>query len=276
MTRIGWGFFLIVLAGCSQLPVENGSTSSGTIKTRGVYTTLAKPGQELDMSGGEYLQCRSFSGQAPAAVIMGYGDSDGHVNYGQPYDLQLVESASGTIMETYTGQIYHGKAAIMDLAIRKTGQYRLVLTINGSPADTWDFSVTRNAPADRHPGEAATAYAQGDFAVAIEDEALDAFKSYNDSLIWLLNREIQKELKEHPSLDDFAQMPPGHVLVQFDLKASGQVASPRILENTLSEALGRFFLGVLQNGAPYKSWPAEARAAVGVDSRTLRVNFYYN
>jgi hypothetical protein len=64
--------------------------------------------------------------------------------------------------------------------------------------------------------------------------------------------------------------------VQFDLSARGEVTSPQIVENTLSNAIGQFFLRALQNGAPYKAWPAEARAAAGGDTRAMKVTFRYD
>ena len=63
---------------------------------------------------------------------------------------------------------------------------------------------------------------------------------------------------------------------QFYLHASGQVTAPQIVENTLPDALEKFFLRVLQRGAPYQALPAEARATLASDTRAMKITFYYN
>lgn len=271
---------LLGLAGCSTAIKDGpaaGSGGSGTIKARGVYTTLAMPGQHLDLPASGYLSYRTFApGQTPAAVVVGYGDNEGRVNYSQAYELRLVESASGAMLQTFTSQAYGDMADVVNLPIRKSGKYQLQLVIGGSVADTWDFTVTREASADAASSGPSPAYAKGDFSVGMTDfEGTDLFKEYDDSLLWSLNVAIQKELN-HANQDDFAQIPPGQVVIQLDLSASGQVAAPKIIENTLSDALGKFFLRAIQAGAPYKVWPPEARASLGSDTRTMKITFYYN
>ena len=119
---------LLVLTGCGALLNDGGMASggSGAIKARGVYTTLAMPGQHLDLPASAYLSYRTFApGQTPAAVVVGYGENDTHVNYGQAYELRLVESASGTVLQTFNSQAYGDMADVVDLPIRKSGKYQL-------------------------------------------------------------------------------------------------------------------------------------------------------
>jgi hypothetical protein len=270
---------LLVLPGCSTV-LNNGGTGSGgsgAIKARGVYTTLAMPGRHLDLPASGYLSYRTFGpGQTPAAVVVGYGDNETHVNYGQTYELRLMESASGTVLQTFNSQAYGDMADVVDLPIRKSGKYQLQLALGGSVADTWDFTVIRETPADSGSGGPPAAYARGDFSVGMTDfQSPDAFKEYDDSLLWALNVAIPKELEE-ANRDDFAQLAPGHVAIQFCLHANGQVTAPQILENTLSDALGEFFLRVLQRGVPYQAWSAETRAALASETRTMKITFYYN
>jgi len=270
---------LLVLTGCSALLNDGGMASggSGAIKARGVYTTLAMPGQHLDLPASAYLSYRTFApGQTPAAVVVGYGENDTHVNYGQAYELRLVESASGTVLQTFNSQAYGDMADVVDLPIRKSGKYQLQLAIGGSVADTWDFTVLREAVADAGSDRPPSAYARGDFSVGLTDfQDTDAFKDYDDALLWALNVAIPKELAA-ANRDDFAQIAPGHVVIQFDLHASGQVTAPEVVENTLPDTLGKFFLRVLQRGAPYQAWPADARAALASDTRAMKITFYYN
>ena len=120
------------------------------------------------------------------------------------------------------------------------------------------------------------AYAKGNFSTGIEGlENTDAFIQYDDYLLQAFNNAVQKEY-DKVIHDDFAQIPPGHVVVQFDLSETGQVSSPKIIENTLNEKLGQFFLRALQKGSPYKAWPASARVAIGTGSRSVKVTFYYD
>ena len=165
----------------------------------------------------------------------------------------------------------------MNLPIRKSGDYRLKLIINDSVYDTWDFTVNREIPADAASATAPPpVYAKGNFSTSIEGpENTDAFNQYDDSLMQAFNEAVLKEYA-NASHDSFAQIPPGHVVVQFELSETGLVSSQKIIENTLNETLGQFFLHALQNGSPYKAWPAAARAAIGTGSRVVKVTFYYD
>jgi hypothetical protein len=251
---------------------------SGTIKARGVYTTLALQGHPLDLPGPNYLCRRTFGfDETPAAVVTGYGDFVGDVNYPETYELRLIERASGVVLETFNHEVHAGKAAVVALPIRKSGDYRLELIIQGATADIWDFSVKRAASTDAVlDGASPASYAKGEFSAGMENyKLLDEFKEYDSSFLWSLNVAIYHEYKR-ANPNDFAQMPAGRVVIGFDLNATGQVTSPTILENTLSDAFGEFFLRALQNGAPYKNWPADARAALGTPTRHMKVTFRYN
>jgi hypothetical protein len=261
---------VFICAGCD-------TTSSSVVKERGVYTTVAMEGENIDLPASGYTSCKTFGpSQTPAAVVVGYGFDDG-VNRDRPqeFDLQLIEVTSGTVIHTTSGSAFAGKAAVIDLPIRKSGNYRLKLIINNSVYDTWDFTVNREAPADTASVAAQPpAYAKGMFGTSIE-EIPDAFSQYDDSLMQALNDVIQKE-SAAANHDIFAQIPPGRVVIQFDLNDTGQISSAKIIENTLNDALGQFFLHALQDGAPYKAWPAATRAAFGTSSRSMKVNFNYD
>jgi hypothetical protein len=153
----------------------------------------------------------------------------------------------------------------------------LKLIMNGSVADTWGFSVTRNVPAGTlSPTGQPPVYAKGDFSASIPPEqTTDAFMDYDNTLLLYILNDVEREFFKADH-DDFAQVPPGKVVVRFDLNETGQVSSPRIIQNTLTGALGQFFIRALQDGAPYKAWPAAARAAFGSDTRAVNITFYYN
>jgi hypothetical protein len=275
-----WILFLIALlalagifgvAGC-------GTTSSNVIKERGVYTTMAMEGQNLDLPASGYTSCKTFGpGQTPAAVVVGYGYWEGTYNRPQAFNLEVVEVTSGTVVLNRSGNALAGKAEYINLPIRKSGDYQLKLIINDSVYDTWDFTVNREVPADAASAAAQPrVYAKGNFSTSIEGlETSDAFNQYDDSLLQAFNDAVQKEYA-NANHDDFAQVTPGRVVVQFDLSETGQVSLPKIIENTLNETLGQFFLRALQSGSPYKAWPATVRAAIGTGLRSVKVTFFYD
>ena len=269
---------LCALAGCDTTGGDAGTAGAGPIKERGVYTTLAMPGHDLDMPGAGYHSRNTFGpDQKPAAVVVGYGSWFDGNNQPQPFDLELDEVATGAVVFKSSGDAYAGRAAIFNLPIRKSGDYQLKLILNGSVADTWDFSVTRNVPVSTLSATGQPpVYAQGGFSASIPPvQTTDAFMEYDDTLVqYILNAVERKFFKaDH---DDFAQVPPGKVIVRFDLSETGQVSSPQIIQNTLTDALGQFFLQALQGGAPYPAWPAAAHAAFGSGLRTVNITFYYN
>jgi TonB family protein len=262
---------LFCLAGCA-------APSQRVVKDRGVYTTLAMEGHNLDLPGSGYTSCKAFGpGQTPTAVIVGYGHREGGVNQLQPFQLEVVEAASGTVIVNENGNASAGKVAMLDLPIRKSGNYKLKLIIDNSVYDTWDFTVNREA-ADGDTAGAANlpVYAQGIFGISIESPATeDAFSHYDDSLNRvMLNAVTEESMKSNK--DIFAQVPPGKVVVQFDLNETGSIASLKIISNTLNEALGQFFLRALRNAAPYPAWPADVRAAFGSGTRAMEVTFRYD
>ncbi|MDR3456410.1 MAG: energy transducer TonB [Verrucomicrobiae bacterium] len=253
-----WGF-----TGC-------GTTGSSVSKDWGVYTTAAMKGQNLDLPASGYTSSKTFGpGQTPAAVVVGYGYWDGAYNHPQEFNLEVVEAGSATVILNLNGSVFAGKAAVLNLPIRKSGSYKLKLVVNGSVYDTWDFTVTREAAATTAP----VVYAKGEFSASINGIP-EAFTGYDEYLLTALNEAVQKE-GEHISRDEFAQMPPGQVVVQFDLGETGQAGSAKILQNTLNETLGQFFLRAVQGGSPYKAWPANVRAAFGAGSRSVTVTFFY-
>ncbi len=270
---------LCAIAGCVTTGGDNTDTIAGgnaTVKERGVYTTLAMTGQNLDMPGFGYISRNTFGpGQTPAAVVVGYGFWDGSNNQPQTFDLELDETVTGAVVFKSSGDAYAGRAAIFDLPIRKSGDYHLKLIMNGSVSDTWDFSVTRNVPADIPSATGQTpVYAQDNFSASIEGEkTTDAFMQYDDTLLQYIMNDLQREF-ENANHDDFAQIAPGQIVVQFNLSATGQVSSPQILQNNLTDVAGQFFLRVLQDGAPYKPWPAAAQAALGSNTRVVKMTFY--
>lgn len=44
----------------------------------------------------------------------------------------------------------------------------------------------------------------------------------------------------------FAQVPPGKVIVQLELKDTGEIGSATVTSNTLTDALGEFFIRALR------------------------------
>jgi hypothetical protein len=255
-----------------------GCSSSGNpqvTKERGVYTTTAVEGRPLDMPGGGYQACRTFShGIMPAAVVTGYGYYDGTYNHPQSFTLQVVEAATGTIIITEDGEAYYGKAAVIDLPVRKSGNYHLKLLMNHSVYDTWDFTVSGDSEGSVASNGKPPAYATGNFTVSIDPSSLnDAFTQYDETFdMDLVNAAAKEAGNSDRSI--FSQIPPGKVVIRFNLDDKGQVHDALINQNTLNEDLGKFFLGALKSGTPYKSWPASARATLGSGTRMMVITYY--
>ncbi|MEI7730244.1 MAG: hypothetical protein WCO56_11770 [Verrucomicrobiota bacterium] len=262
---------ILCLAGCAANNIT-------FVKDRGVYTTVAVEGHHLDMPGSGYVSCKIFGpNQTPAAVVVGYGYWAGGFNRPQAFILELVEASSGTVLGNMTGSSLAGKAAVFKLPIRKSGDYKLKLIINQSVYDTWDFSVNREMPADNVADILKPqVYAKGNLSVGIESSKGERdFAAYDSLLIHAMMEAVHKEAeKNNPDL--FVQLPPGKVMIQCDLDEIGSVTSLKIISNTLNETLGQFYLRAVRNGAPYRPWPAAARASMGSQVRSLKVVFYYN
>jgi hypothetical protein len=272
------GFRAAVAATAASFLAGCGTTGPQSAKQCGVYTTLSVPGHHLDMPGEQYRSCKVFGpGQTPTAVVVGYGHWNGTINHPQPFRLQVVERAGGAVLSDSQGIEYADRAWLLNLPIRKSGDYQLKLLIDDAVYDTWDFTVARDAAAvsagaaDKKP-----AYAEGFFGLRFEPTPESAdFTDYDASLSHALLRAVQKEASavDH---DIFVQVEPGAVRIRFDLDDQGRVTSPSILENTLPEALGQFFMRALQAGSPYPSWPAAARTAAGKTTRQLTATFSYD
>jgi hypothetical protein len=181
--------------------------------------------------------------------------------------------ATGAVILTEDGSAFYGRVQSLNLSIRKSGSYKLKLIVDGTVYDTWDFSVTRH-PTDA--GQTGTAKYASLFSVSIETPIQnDATASYDEDLNRLLLNAITEESRKG-NTDIFTQISPGKLVVQFDLNAKGTVGAPKIISNTLTEAIGEFFLRTLVHTAPYPSWSQQVRDAIGSDTRTMRVSFAYD
>lgn len=264
-------FILLELLALGCLCGLSGCTiTTGTVKERGAYTTLAMHGQRLDLPSSGYTSYKNFGpGQTPAAVIVGYGSSDGIYNHPQQFDLQVIEAKTGAVVLDTSGSEYEGRAAVVDLPIRKTGDYQLKLLIDNSVSDTWDFTVDRGRDAAAGAqGAPEPAYAKGNFSISMPPGD-EAFTEYDAYFLDAVNNAVQRASNKAADRSIFFQVPAGKMVIQFQLDQAGNVNSPRITENTLGEALGRFYLQALRDGAPYKSWKA------GTPTRQMKVTFYY-
>lgn len=266
---------LLGMCGCDTVGTDPGS---GSVKTRGVYTTLALQGHSLDMPDTAYLSHTAFGqGQAAAAVVVGYGSFNNGLNQPEAFELELTEAQSGRVVLRTQGGIYAGRAAIQRLPIRKSGDYRLKLLINHTLADTWNFSVTR-APVAEHPAPAGhpSEYAQGAFGISLDPVSVSGpFSEYDRQLIQAILSSVQRQArKEDP--DIFAQVEPGQVTARVVQKESGALSEAVIVDNTLTEELGQFFLRALQGRSTYGAWPAAAREVNPSAERTISVIFRYD
>jgi hypothetical protein len=251
------------LAGCA-------GSGGSTMKERGVYTTLAMEGKSLDLPGSGYTTYKTFGpGQTPAAVVIGYGYWDGTYNHPQQFDLQVIENATGAVILDTSGFEYADRVAVIDLPIRKSGNYQLKLLVNNSVYDTWDFTVDRGAPTEDAAKTPSPGYAKGTFAVGLttQDESTN-FASYNSYLVNAVSDAVQRAANKADQAI-FSQVPAGKVVVGFQLDDAGNVGSPQVLENTLNDALAQFFLRALQDVGQFKPWSAEEH------TRHLKLTFHY-
>jgi hypothetical protein len=283
MKRRAYNAFLAVstlagvfwLAGCDTVA----TTNPGVVKNRGIYTTVAQEGQSSDMAASDLPSSTNFTAiQIPEVVITGYGFPDGTP---QPFDLQVVETAGETIVFTNSGSAAAGKVALIELPISYSGKYQARLLINDYVQDAWDFAVKRDATTPREvaapgltnsPASSATDAKNNIEVVVGPWGGGDIFGDYDDDLNKTLTAAVADARKAHP--DVFSEGTPGHVIIRFDMDEKGQVSSPQIIGNTLSDAFGQFFLSVLQTGSPYKPWSTVVKTVYGDHPRTMKVTFY--
>jgi hypothetical protein len=234
-------------------------------------------GENLDMPGSGYTSWNTFHpGQTPAAVVVGYGYWDGSVSRPQDFSLEVVELPTGNVIIRRSGEAHAGKAAVLDLPIRKSGSYSVRLRVNGSIYDTWNFTVDREAIAGEGGPASAAAYAKGNFSASLDPSCLrDAFLKYDEQFLQDVMNAVGKEEEKGPQ-EMFAQVAPGQVTVRFDLGEKGGIRSPQIVTRTLNETLAGFFLRALTNGAPYRPWPASATAANAQGWRPIQLVLYYD
>jgi len=273
MNWIRWMFFCLLALGVLLVNTGCETSAANVSKTRGVYTTLALTDRELDMPASGYTSYRTFAaGQNPAAVIVGYGDSDGIQFIQQPFTLQLIELASGTLLSSLNGAANYGKATMIPLAIRKSGNYQLKLIIRNAVYDTWDFSVSREAAApaaDSAPLE----YAKGDFSATLSsEEDTDLFAEYDNTLLQAILNAATKA-REAVNHDLFAQTYPGAVAIQFNVDSTGHISAVTVVDKTLNDDLVQFFKNAFETGAPYPAWLAAIKHA---PVRTLTCTFYFD
>jgi len=269
-------FFIVLLAGWLCFSGGKQSFIAASItKERGVYTTVAMPGRPLDMPASGYTSCKSFGlGQTPAAVVIGYGFQDGGNNYPLEFNLELTEIATGKVLENLNGSAYAGKAAVFDLTIHKSGDYRLRLLVKGSVYDTWDFTVNREDATSGNTTANPRAFAHRDFSASLTGTP-DALMDYDDYFLQAINYYVLKA-REDADSSLFAQIPVGQMAIQFVQTDNGKVTAAKITENTLNADLGKFFLHAFESGSPYKAWPAPAKAALGTNARPMTVTFFYD
>jgi hypothetical protein len=226
-------------------------------------------GNHLDLPGSEYTSYQTFGpGQTPEAVVVGYGYWDGTYNHPQQYNLQLIEVATGRMIFETSGYEYAGKAAVVDLPIRKDGYYQLKLLVNNKVYDTWDFAVDRGTPGSAFSTSVPN-YAKGIFSVSLWSATRDEqFATYDANFLRQVTDAVQKA-SNTADRDIFSQVLAGKVDISFQLDDTGNLSSPQIQENTLNDALGQFFLQAFQDAAPYKPWTGEKH------TRALKVTIYY-
>src|SRR3974390_2344430 len=96
------------ITGC-QTDGSNRTAVQGSVKSLGVYTTLAIPDLGLDLPASGYTQRGSFGpGETPAAVIVGYG----LYNQPQSVTLELTESSSGRTLLRHDYFANYGKVVM--------------------------------------------------------------------------------------------------------------------------------------------------------------------
>ena len=257
LVSLGFMSFL-ALAGCAS-SIGNG----GAVKEQGVYTTLAMD-DSLVMPGSGTAVRKTFEpGEKPAAVVAGYGEGGPRA-----FTLEVSELDTATVISSLDGTALPGKVAIFNLPVRKAGHYRLRLLFDNSVYDTWDFTVNGEAAGGATAAGQKPEYAQGVVGVSLDmGDHNEAFAAYASSLDARLLNAVVERARDDRSI--FAQLPPGKVLVTFELSDSGIVTAPAIVNNTLTEPVGKFFLRVINDNAPFPVWAPDLRQAVGTSSQTV-------
>lgn len=259
------------VAGC-QTDGSNPTAVRGSVKSLGVYTTLAIPDLGLDLPASGYTQRDSFGpGETPAAVIVGYG------RYNQPQlvTLKLMESNSGRTLFSHDYYASYGKVVMQPLAIRLGGNYELKLSTGGIQLGTFPFTVTRtNQVGPVETDKAGSKYADGIFAASVDLNSLPAyFAEYADKLnYWVANAVSQKAGSTNAYL--FSQRFPGKVVIQCRLDYRGHLMEPKILENSLDDQCGDAFLKALLDRPPCGPWPKDVHRKLGSDDHEITLTIY--
>ena len=272
---LAWLLIACGITGC-QTGENTTAGFSGNTKTQGVYTTIAIPDLGLDLPATGYMEKSSFGpGETPAAVIVGYGDE----TQPQSVSLNLTEGGTGRSLLSQDLYAIYGKATLLPLAIRLSGNYELRLTSGGTALDSFQFTVSRTNRSgalqidNSNPGQP---YAVGNFFVALAPgDLLDFFAKYNDQLIYSMLNAVTQEAGS-TNRDLFAQRFPGKVVIHCRQDFHGNVTGTRTLENTLDDDCARVFQNALQGRSPYDPWPEDAHRKLGSDSRDLTVTINFD
>lgn len=270
---LAWLFICLGITGC-QTDESNPAGVHGSVKTQGVYATLAIPNPGLDLPGSGYVQRISFGpGESPAAVVAGYGGYNQH----QLLTLKLIELSTGRVLLSRDYYATYGKVIVQPLAIRLSGTYELKLATGGTALDTCHFTVARAAQSGSKEMDTANAgsnYAEGSFAVSVDPESLpDYFADYNDKLNYRIVNAVSRAAGGTNG-DLFAQRFAGKVVIKCRLDAKGRITEPRIPENSLDDQCGELLIKALIERSPYSPRPEDMHQKLGADDHEIKLTIY--
>jgi len=76
-------------------------------------------------------------------------------------------------------------------------------------------------------------------------------------------------------LETHGETPPGRVVIEFKLLATGRVTDLKVVENTVDDLSGVICSSAILDNAPYRPWPRQMQIDLGADHRDVRFTFYY-
>jgi hypothetical protein len=187
-----------------------------------------------------------------------------------------LEAGTGRSLQSTDHRASYGKAMVLPLQIRLSGDYRVRLMAGGTQLDAFQFSVVRTDDSGAILNvntNSGTVYAKGMMGIGMQSaHSSDLFDDYDAYLNQLLMAAMKKEASLLNN-NVFAQRAPGKVVLQCRLDFQGRISEPRLIENTIDEGVGRLFQQALLKRSPYPVWPEEAHRKLGSDYRPLKLTF---
>lgn len=108
---------------------------------------------------------------------------------------------------------------------------------------------------------------------------LDVTLSYDEKTqsVGAYDRPVIAEVEKHwhDLLDKIKPESTGKVVLQFYLHPDGRVTELKLLESTVSDAIGEVCKQAVLDSSPFPRWPKEMHKQIAADTRRMTLTFHY-